>query len=252
MVKATLDELYRGSALIERPLYAVSDASRYLRIPEGTLRKWVAGRKYALKDGTSARSEAVILVTQEGWLSFYNLAEAHVLNALRKQFHLSLPQIRRAVGYLRQAYGTRYPLVQHELLTDRKHLFIEAVHEAGADVVLVNASRHGQLAMRDLLDVHLRRLEWDARGLVARLYPFTRVVPSTSENVHQLEQPRWIVIDPRRRFGAPILTTSGVSTAVVAARWKAGESVSELADDYGEEPVRIEEAIRCEVILQAA
>ena len=53
------------------------------------------------------------------------------------------------------------------MLTDGKHLFVEA---AGLKDV-INASRHGQLAMRDLIGLHLRRVEWDKDGFVARLYP---------------------------------------------------------------------------------
>lgn len=37
-----------------------------------------------------------------------------------------------------------------------------------------------------------------------------------------------------------------VPTAVIADRYKAGESIADLADDYGEAPLTIEEAVRCE------
>jgi uncharacterized protein (DUF433 family) len=43
------------------------------------------------------------------------------------------------------------------------------------------------------------------------------------------------------------LTSSGIATAVIAERYKAGESVDELADDYGRKRLEIEEAIRCEL-----
>jgi uncharacterized protein (DUF433 family) len=38
----------------------------------------------------------------------------------------------------------------------------------------------------------------------------------------------------------------------VAERYKAGESIASLADDYGRDPLDIEEAIRCELALEAA
>lgn len=56
-----------------------------------------------------------------------------------------------------------------------------------------------------------------------------------------------VVIDPRISFGRPVLAGSGIPTAVIAEQYKAGESVDELADDYGRKRLEIEEAIRCEL-----
>src|SRR5205814_7158946 len=44
-------------------------------------------------------------------LSFSNLTEAHVLDALRRQYQVELPQIRRAVNYLREHFQSPHPLV---------------------------------------------------------------------------------------------------------------------------------------------
>ncbi len=88
------------------------------------------------------------------------------------------------------------------------------------------------------------RIERDPHGLPIRLYPFTR--PG------DLDQPRAVVIDPRVSFGRPVLAGTGIATAVIAERYKAGESTAELAQDYGREQAEIEEAIRCERKLEAA
>jgi uncharacterized protein (DUF433 family) len=48
-------------------------------------------------------------------------------------------------------------------------------------------------------------------------------------------------MDPRIEFGRPILKVSAIPTAVI------GASRSELADDYGEDPLNIEEAVRYEL-----
>jgi uncharacterized protein (DUF433 family) len=76
------------------------------------------------------------------------------------------------------------------------------------------------------------------------LYPFTRK--------RQPDEPKVIVIDPRISFGRPVLTGTGIRTAIVAERYKAGESIEELAKDYSREHLEIEEAIRCELSLEAA
>lgn len=240
--RRNLEQLYSGPQVLEVPLYSVFEASRYLQIPENTLRSWVAGRSYPLRSGASRRSEPVIELADvaNSRLSFSNLTEAHVLDALRRQYQVELPQIRRAVNYLRERFRSSHPLIHHEMLTDRKHLFVEA---AGLENV-INASRHGQLAMRDLIGLHLQRVDWDKDGFVARLYPFTRSLRSPAQGT---SQPRVVTMDPRVEFGRPILKLSAVRTAVIADRYKAGESIADLAEDYGEDPLNIEEAVRCEL-----
>jgi uncharacterized protein (DUF433 family) len=240
--RANLEHLYSGPRVLEAPLYSVFEASRYLQIPENTLRSWVSGRSYSLKSGASRRSEPVIEIADRAnsRLSFSNLTEAHVLDALRRQYQVELPQIRRAVNYLREHFRSPHPLVHHQMLTDGKHLFVEA---AGLSDV-INASKHGQLAMRDLIGLHLQRVEWDKDGFVARLYPFTR---SRRSSAQEASQPRVVTMDPRVEFGRPVLKVSAAPTAVIADRYKAGESIADLADDYGEDPLNIEEAVRCEL-----
>ncbi|HXD18890.1 MAG TPA: DUF433 domain-containing protein [Vicinamibacterales bacterium] len=240
--RPNLEQLYSGPQVLEVPLYSVFEASRYLQIPDNTLRSWVSGRSYPLRSGASRRSEAVIELADptHSRLSFINLTEAHVLDALRRQYQVELSQIRRAVSYLREHFRSPHPLIHHEMLTDGKHLFVEA---AGLKDV-INASRHGQIAMRDLIGLHLQRVEWDKDGFVARLYPFTRSRRTSSE---EASQPRVVTMDPRVEFGRPILKMSAVRTAVIADRYKAGESIADLADDYGEDPLNIEEAVRCEL-----
>jgi uncharacterized protein (DUF433 family) len=56
-----------------------------------------------------------------------------------------------------------------------------------------------------------------------------------------------VVIDPQVAFGKPVLVNTGIPTATVAERYKAGESVDDLAEDYDLKRAQIEEAIRCEL-----
>ena len=113
---------------------------------------------------------------------------------------------------------------------------------------LINISQEGQLAMHEILQAHLQRIERDLHGLPIRLYPFTR----KRDLAKPLEEPRAVVIDPHVSFGRPVLAGTGIPTAVIAERYKAGESVDDLADDYGRKRLEIEEAIRCELLVEAA
>lgn len=223
----------------ELPAYSITEAARYLRMPQVTLRSWVVGRSYPTTTGERF-FKPVIHLTEEGWpvLSFVNMVEAHVLEAIRRQENIPLHKVRAAVGFLERHYHSRHPLAEHQFETDGLDLFIQ---KAG---LLINLSQAGQFAMREIVAAYLRRIERDVQGLPIRLYPFTRK--------REPEEPRAVVIDPFVSFGRPVLAGTGIATAVLAERFKAGESVEELAKDYGRSALDIQEALRCELPLEAA
>lgn len=171
-------------------------------------------------------------------LSFTNLVEAHVLDAIRRKHQIPLDKIRLAIKYLHQEFGSEHPLADNRLETDGLDLFVS---EYGR---LINITRAGQIAMREVLENYLKRVERDPRGTAIRLYPFTRK--------REIDEPRLVVIDPAVSFGRPVLVGTGIPTLAIAERYKAGESVPHLASDYGRSREEIEEAIRCELQLEAA
>lgn len=167
-----------------------------------------------------------------------NLVEIHVLDAIRRKYNISLEKVRIAVHYLSRQFPSKHPLADQEFATDGLNLFVEKFSQ------LINISQDGQLAMREIIQAHLERIERDMAGIPVRLYPFTRKRDS--------QEPKAVVIDPQISFGRPVLAGTGIATAVVAERYKAGESMDALADDYGLERLKIEEAIRCELQVEAA
>lgn len=224
----------------EMPIYSIPEASHYLQIPEATLRTWVKGRKYKVAGGRTERQFQPVIKLPESrvaLLSFYNLAEAHVLGAFRREHNVALQDIRKALRYVQRRFEWKRPLIDQRFQTDGASLFIEHLGE------LIDASAQGQKLMRGLIDAHLQRLRWeDSR--VARLYPFTRA--------RQIDSPKLVLIDPRYSFGRPVLAKSHISTSVLAERYKAGESVEDLVNDYGCRPLEVEEALRCELNIAAA
>lgn len=223
------------------PAYGISEAAVYLRIPQATLRSWVVGRNYPVRGG---RRRFEPLIRPAGGdarlLSFFNLVEAHVLGAIRHVFRIDLPAVRNAIDFLEKRSQSEHPLADRPFLTDGNDLFIK---ELGR---LVAVSASGQLAMREVLGAHLRRIDRDAKGVAASLYLFTRGGSRTAD------EPRRVVIDPRVQFGRPVLAGTGIPTAVIAERFKAGESIEELVTDYGRSAADIQEALRCEQSVSEA
>jgi uncharacterized protein (DUF433 family) len=223
----------------EQPAYGLTEASRYLSIPSATLRSWVAGRKYPTESGPRFFKPIIQLPEDvRAGLSFVNLVEAHVLDAIRRHHQVPLGKIRQAIHYLQKHFSSTHPLAEQRFQTDGIDLFVEKFGQ------LINVTQSGQMALRELLKAYLHRVERDASGTAVKLYPFTRK--------RDLSEPKVVVIDPRISYGRPVLVGTGIPTAIVAERYKAGESIDELAEDYGRSRNEIEEAIRCELWLEAA
>lgn len=234
-----IHKFHNNGDLRDIPAYGLSEASHYLGIPKATLRSWVLGRHYPIEAGKQFFRPIIELPDKEKpLLSFVNLVEAHVLEAIRQRHGIKFWRVRGVVEYIERHLDSRHPLAEQRFVTDGVDLFVEQFGK------LVNISREGQLAIKELIQTYLRRIERDSAGFPIRLYPFTRE--------RKPDEPKTIVIDPYISFGRPVLAGTGIATTIIAQRYKAGESIEELAEDYGRPTSDIQEAIRCELWLNAA
>lgn len=220
--------------LREVPAYTVTEAAGYLGMPAATLRSWVVGRMYPVAKGERFFKPVIAISGKDlKRLSFINLVEAHVLNAIRRTHHIALPKVRAALDYLRRQLDSPRPLIDREFATDNVSLFIDYYGR------LMNITQPGQFAMRELLSEHLKLIRRDPQGIPKRLFLF----PARAE--HRDREPP-IMIDPKISFGRPVLVGTGISTTVLAQRFEAGDTMDDLAEDYGRPREQIEEAIRFE------
>ena len=219
--------------------YSVADAARYLSIPAGTLRSWLHGRSYQTSNGLKFFQPLIHLPdVNTPQLSFTNLVEAHILRVIRHEHKVRLDKVRTALDYVEQKFELPHPLARIQFQTDGVDLFVESVGE------LINVSKHGQLAMQKTLQHLLKRIEWDQEGFAQCLFPLIKV--------QSTDAPRVLVIDPRISFGRPVIVNSGVPADVIIDRFRAGEALEDLADDYGFSHQQIEEILRYEVSLSKA
>lgn len=223
------DDFYGGTDPRHMPLYSTTEAARYLHLAPATLRSWVAGRSYPRKEGQGYFEPLIERPDEDDTrLSFMNLIEAHVLRALRTDHGVSIRAVRDALDYVEKNLGIKRLLANQELRTRAGELLLDRYVE------LVNLNRSGQLVMRKLLENHLGRVEWDLSNVPLRLFPFVISAP--------LER-RAIAIDPHISFGRPVVVSKGISTAVIAERIDVGETVEDLALDYGLEEEEVEAAL---------
>jgi uncharacterized protein (DUF433 family) len=214
-----------GGDVREHPRYSLEDAAHILRIPLSTMKAWVRGQRYRI--GATGRlvnfSPLIVPASpSEGLLSFYNLAEAHVLRATRDR-SVPLKNVRRALDYIReQLPSSPHPLISYEFSTFGKSVFIDHLGST------INATAHGQTAMRKVLEMYLERIDRDAHGMPIQIYPM---------NTH------YLAVNPNLSSGQPVVKGTRIMAAVLAARKKAGESYDDLIQDYRLTHTQIEQAI---------
>ncbi len=190
------------------PAYTLLEAADLVGVAPSTLRSWVRGRSFPKRKG-EGRSPAVIRppVVAGAFLSFTNVVEAHVLSGLRRRYDLKLDAIRTAVRYVHERLDVEHPLATEQFKTDGVSLFVDRFGR------LINVSREGQLAMREVLDAYLERIEYGDHRAV-RFFPLLREAA-----------PRVIVVDPRRAFGRPIIAGTSVPVTDIRSRFDAGDSI---------------------------
>jgi len=231
---ATID-IYGGRDPREIPAYRFGDAASYLGIAITTLRAWFKGMSYANKDGSKGLFKPVFSIPDpdRSLLSYMNLVESFVLSGLRRKHRIRLDKIRIAIETLQREFKSKHPLAEHRFETNGVDVFVQHYGD------LINVGRAGQLAMRDILEQYLTRVEHDPSGKAAKLYPFVRL--------NNTEQPMNVVINPYVSFGKPVIVGTGLPTRVVAERFKAGDSIPQIAANYGRKEEEIDDAIRYEL-----
>lgn len=217
------------SDIMEIPIYGISEAAQYLRVPLNTLRYWT-------RDWTGDEKSVGPLIRLAGKeparLSFHNLLECHMISSMRAVYDVRLPKVRKALKALAKYVHHQHPLIEQAFQTDRRDLFIEHLGE------VVNLSgKEEQILIPGVMKFYLERIERDPKGLF-KLHPFVME--------RKASEPKLIELNPALSFGKPVITGTGISTAVIASRFNARESIPDLASEYGVEPKQIEEAIRWE------
>ena len=205
------------------PAYRVFEAARYARTSSQTIGNWEKLRGNHA-GAVSTRDDG------EG-LSYLQLIEVGVVAAMRKS-GVALKKIRQAREYLCEEFNVEYPFAHYRFKTDGKSLFMDYDQVAKSDKEkLLDLNESGQLAWNQILSALLHEFEYDENlNTVLRW------------RVDGYDSP--IRLDPRVAFGAPHV--GGVATWVLRGRWKSGENVSDIAEDYELQPSMVLSALRFE------
>jgi uncharacterized protein (DUF433 family) len=225
------------SNLLNAGLYTVPDAARLTRINTGKIRRWLKG--YDFKSGERIHhSDAVWQgelkpIENKLALSFRDLLELRFVDAFIRA-GVSWRTMRRAHTKAQEELKTTHPFCSNRIFTDGRSILLRQGKE-DSDQALINLA-NDQAEFARIVEEFEEELEFSGSDII--WYP--------------LGKDRQIVIDPRRNFGQPTVTKSGVPAATLARSVKANSSQEVVARWYEVHPDEVRDAVEFEESLAKA
>lgn len=202
------------------PILTARDAARHLGMPDRTLDAWLADQ-----DGVTLVHSVSPEVRGGPRVPFVGVVEAFVLRGLR-ELGFTKVRIREAARLIRAEFDDEYGLASQRIDTDGVELFVRLAHDSRVAV------RDGQRPIEEVLDGFLKDIHWDDSGRPQFL------------RLEQYSAGATVIIDPRFAWGAPVLEGSKIPVQSLTDLWRAGESITTVAHEFGLSPDVVEGVCR--------
>lgn len=147
-----------------------------------------------------------------------------------------MQRIRPAVLALQDTFGIEHALASERLYSDGAEVLYDfaeqhADSDAAAPTRELVVLRSGQRVFTEIVSDYLQRIEYGADGYARLLH-----LPGYRR--------RQVVADSTRSFGQPMFVHGGARVSDVIDRFQAGESLPDLAEDFGVPVEDLEDALR--------
>ncbi len=190
-------------------LYTPAQAAHLARVPVQTITRWVHGNS-----GGRAAIRPQLGESDEQTITFLDFVQAMAIRSIRLKKRVPLNKIRECVDVAAKEYHIEYPFAhQHQT-----YLFDDDVVLRLPNNELVQITgkyKHNDL-MHQVAEVYIEDLHFNSKGLAERYTPMT-------------QGRRHIVIDPKHRFGHPIVMPCGYSVAALRSSVDSEGSVDAAA-----------------------
>jgi len=195
-------------------LYTTAEAATYARIPTAMMSRWLYGNR---------RGDRVLSPRfaddDEKRVTFLDFVQALAVRNIRVQHKIPLGKIRKAVEQATQNYNLPYPFAtEHTTYLFQNEVFIFPPGEE--DPVQITGKHTHQRAWKKIIELYMEDLTFDQSG-IANLYRA------------YMWHTREVLMDPKRRFGEPIVASCGYTAQVLWEACKAEGSVKAAAQAYG-------------------
>lgn len=215
---------------VRKALFTLRESAAYLDVPASTLHQWARP-----SDGPGLLT-ILPRAGRSATVPFVGFAEAYVLSALR---HAGVPmqRIRPAVARLSDEFGLEHALASQRVYTDGAELIFDYAKDSD-DEALLTVVRTGQEHLAEVIRGYLERISYGGDGWAAQLQ-----LPAYSA--------ARVVVDPERAFGQPVVIHGGARVEDLVDRFRSGDSVADIAEDFGVPQGEVEDVIRVATRLAA-
>lgn len=204
--------------VLTREVYSLTRAGELLHVAPTTLEWWLEGKI------TPAHKYAPVLrstPTGSKMVTWGEFVEAGYLREYRRTHNVPLSHLRTFIERLRQKTGVPYPLAHYRpYVGEGRKLIIELQEEAQLPPEFwMFAPVGGQVVLLPNTESFLSKVEFskDGEQWAVRLHPDGKKSP--------------VVFDPDYSYGEP--TVQGIRTDVLAELVEAGETLGDVAEEYG-------------------
>jgi uncharacterized protein (DUF433 family) len=225
------------------PLYTIAEAARFLGVAPSTVGTWAHGYRRTFPGRQDVVADPILTALSQGGngtasIPFVGLAEGMVVAAFRRA-GVSMQHLRKAVAVLEREIGFEHALASRRLYTDGARLLFDYAEGAGdAELAGLTVVVSQQKVFAEVVKEYLSRIEYGSDDWAKLL-----VSPATPN--------RTVLVDPTRSFGQPMFAHGAVRVEDVLDRWRAGESIAHVAEDFGVPAEDVEAYLRVAVPVAA-
>jgi uncharacterized protein (DUF433 family) len=179
-----------------------------------TLVRWFKGDDYCRR---------VIPLEEVKIISFLDFVQALAIRNLRVHYNIRLQDIRDAVDRASEEHGISHPFAhKHTTFLFEKKIWIQP---AGKLLTQISGRGHGQIGLTPIIENFYKDISFDSdTGFAVAYKAFERTYASGSHK---------IVMNPKLRFGEPILDDSGYTPQALFEAAKTEGSEKAAARNYG-------------------
>lgn len=194
-------------------IYFTPDVAEILKLPYHRVQYLMKGFWQAKTFG-SERNKAI---------NFFGLIEFNIYYYLRNK-GLTSSQIKKLHNKLSKDFETDYPFASLKIKTHENQVWLDFKG------FLMKADGKLQPSFRQFIEPFLEKIEYGDDFLAKRFFP--------------LKNSKHIVIDPKKQFGKPIISKSGVRTDVIYKFHLGGETNDNICNLYELQPEQVKDAIK--------
>ncbi len=223
--------------VLDRPIYALAQASHIVNLHHSRVRRWLLGYTYSREDSKgqirTRRQQPVVQRRATGdspFASFLDVVDLLFVKAFLDRGH-KLQQIREALNEARTILGTTH-FARQDFFSDGRSIYLK-VEKEGPDAMMALLEGGQWVIAPIILQLAEQIVFEDDTGYARQWYPLGK-----NGNV---------LVDPTLSFGKPIITGRRIDTRTIYECYKAErEDAQRVAEWFDIKPEEVNAAIAFE------